>query len=113
MADLDWRGEQVADSIHDALVIGVRAGAELVLDEARERAPKDKEFLRNDSKVTQDDTTAVVAFGHGPAKAYAARQHEEVGWKHHDGEAKYLENAALNKRDEVLKKIADEVRKAL
>lgn len=113
MADLDWRGEQVADSIHDALVIGVRAGAELVLGEARERAPKDKGFLRGDSKVTQDDTTAVVSFGHGPAKAYAARQHEEVGWHHHDGQAKFLESALLDYQDELKQIMAEEIRKAL
>ncbi|QNE90257.1 HK97 gp10 family phage protein [Corynebacterium incognita] len=113
MADLDWRGQRVIRNIEKAAEMAARAGAELVLDEARQRAPVETGTLRGDSKVTVDGTQAAVAFGLGPSKAYARRQHEEVGWQHQDGQAKYLETALLDKQGDVKRLIADEMRKAL
>lgn len=113
MAELDWRGQEVAHDIKQATTNALRAGAELVLDEARERAPLETGTLRGDSKATVEGTQAAVAFGLGPSKDYARRQHEELGWKHQDGQAKYLETALLDKQADVQRLIAEELRKAL
>ncbi len=44
---------------------------------------------------------------------YAARQHEELGYQHEHGQAKFLENAVIAKRQEVGQVIAQAIRSAL
>ena len=66
--------------------------AALVHDRAVNKAPKDEGHLRRSATVipaTADNLRAVVTFD----TPYAARQHEEMGYKHTDGQAKYLESA--------------------
>lgn len=44
---------------------------------------------------------------------YAARQHEETGWKHQHGEAKYLENPLKERAQMYLKNLAEAAKEAL
>lgn len=79
-------------------------GGNIIMTEAKERAPVDLGTLRNSGYVTLPETRGgntfvEVGFG-GAAKAYAVRQHEDTSYSHTDpktgnsvGEAKYLENA--------------------
>lgn len=39
--------------------------------------------------------------------AYAHRQHEELGWRHEHGQAKYLEQPMVTEADKALRIIAD------
>ena len=109
MANLDWRGQQVANDIKQALSHALYGGGEIVRQEAAQRAPKDKGTLRLSAKTTVDGNKAAVSFN----TKYAARQHEEVGYHHAEGEAKYLENAVTAKRQDFLNHVAEQVRKAL
>ena len=109
MANLDWRGQEVANDIKQALSHALYGGGEIVRQEAAQRAPKDKGTLRLSAKTTVDGNKAAVSFN----TKYAARQHEEVGYHHAEGEAKYLENAVTAKRNEFLEHVAAEVKKAL
>lgn len=45
---------------------------------------------------------------------YAARQHEEIGWRHpNGGEAKYLENPLKERAQMYLQNLAEAARRAL
>lgn len=109
MANLDWRGQEVANDIKQALSHALYGGGEIVRQEAAQRAPKDKGTLRLSAKTTVDGNKSAVSFN----TKYAAKQHEEVGYHHAEGEAKYLENAVTAKRNEFLEHVAAEVKKAL
>ena len=109
MANLDWRGQQVANDIKQALSHALYGGGEIVMQEAAQRAPKDKGTLRLSAKTTVDGNKAAVSFN----TKYAAKQHEEVGYHHAEGEAKYLENAVTAKRQDFLNHVTEQVRKAL
>ena len=72
--------------------------AELIMGEAKLETPVDRGPLRASGHVpkpTIEDGDFVVrpAFG-GVATPYAFRQHEELGYRHNVGNAKYLENPA-------------------
>lgn len=109
MADVDWRGEQVARNIEKAAELAALAAGEKLLDEAVQRTPVETGTLRGSAKVTVEGKESVVSYN----TKYAARQHEEVGWHHHDGQAKFLESALLDYQDELKQIMAEEIRKAL
>ena len=109
MAELDWRGEEVEKTIKKAARVALVAATEHLLDEAVQRTPVETGTLRNSAKASYDDDTGMVSYN----TPYAARQHEEVGWSHQDGQAKYLETALLDSQAKIQQIIAQEVKKAL
>ena len=109
MANLDWRGDKISADIKEVLSTALYCGGEIVRQEAVQRAPKDRGTLRLSAKTTVDGNKAAVSFN----TKYAARQHEEVGYHHSEGEAKYLENAVTAKRQDFLNHVTEQVRKAL
>lgn len=109
MAELDWRGQQVANNIERAAVNAARAGAHLLRDEAVQRTPIETGTLRNSAQATVEGNEAMVSYN----TPYAARQHEEVGWQHKEGQAKYLESALLDNQTRISELIAQEIRKAM
>jgi hypothetical protein len=88
---------------------GLLDAADVVKQESIERTPLETGELRNDCTTAAVDNEAVVYY----SLIYAARQHEEVGWHHQDGEAKFLENALIAKKDEVAAVIAQSIRRSL
>lgn len=113
MADLEWNGDAIYSRLDAAVKAGVKKAGELVKDEAVERAPIETGALRNSARVTRAYKTVAVSFGTGPSAPYAVKQHEEVGYHHKEGQAKFLESAMIDKQADVLNVIADEVRGAL
>lgn len=110
MAELDWRGHEVADRLDKVVDTIVFGAASLVHKDAADRTPIETGTLKA--------TATVVPTGPGQAHItygtkYARRQHEEIGWAHQDGEAKFLENALHAQRDKVRDFIQDQIRKAL
>ena len=92
-------------------------GGSIIMTEAKKRAPLDVGTLRNSGYVTLprrdgDEVFVEAGFG-GAAKAYAVRQHEELGYNHEIGEAKYLQNAIDAKEMEVRNRIAKLTDRAL
>lgn len=110
---LKWRGDQVAKQIEQACETAARRSAEHLKERAVQRTPVETGALRNSAKVTTDKNVAAVAYGFGETADYAVKQHEEVGYAHTDGEAKFLENAMRAERGNIQNIIAEEVRKAL
>lgn len=80
---------------------GLEQGLELVLGEARKLVPLEEGTLERSGKVVMTGPlTGAVVFD----TVYAARQHEELTWKHLPGRsAKYLEIPMNRERDTVLR----------
>ncbi len=96
-------------AIRAAAQRGLDDAAEVIKQESIERTPKETGALRSDCSTASGDGEAAVFY----SLPYAARQHEELGWHHGDGEAKFLENACIAKRQEVGQVIAQAIRSAL
>lgn len=94
--------------IEEAAAIGLAVAAREALDDAKKRAPKKSGKLRRSGRVVSGDDGATVRF----TAPHAWLQHENLDYHHEDGgEAKFLENAALEV--EVGEIVAAKVREAL
>lgn len=106
---VEWDGDKVADAISQAARQGLRDAAEYTRERAVQRTPVMDGVLRNSAKVSQDGLTAAISFN----TPYAIKQHEELGYRHKDGEAKYLENTMRAERGMIQQIIVNKIRKAL
>ena len=97
------------EPVRSAITDGLHAAAEVIRQEAIERAPKETGYLRNTAATAAEGLEAAVGFD-GP---YAVKQHEELGYHHQDGEAKYLENAVIATREVVGQILAEAIRRQL
>lgn len=113
MAEMTWDGDLIASKVRKAVHSGLRKAGELVKDEAVQRAPVETGALRAGARVSSANQTVAVSFGTGPSAPYAVKQHEEIGYHHAEGQAKYLETALIDKQSDVLDIIAGEIRGAL
>lgn len=95
--------------IRAATTDGLLDAAEIVKQEAIQRAPLDTGYLRNTAEAQAEGNEAAVSFD----GEYAVIQHEAVGFHHQDGEAKYLENSVIAKQAEVAAVIAQSIRRSL
>lgn len=88
----------------------LQAGADLLLDESNRIAPIETgDLIRSGRAVANSDEAAV-----GYNSVYAARQHEELGWRHDAGrQAKFLENSLRRHSDRIVDAMAEEIRDAL
>lgn len=106
---MQWNGDVVRQAIERSAKEAARKGAEHIKERAVQRTPLETGALRNSAKVTTSGKTAAVSYN----TPYAVKQHEEVGYQHGDGEAKFLENTVRAEQGAVQNIIAEEVRKAL
>lgn len=88
----------------------LHAGAEVILADAVDKAPKESNDLAESGRVDDDrggDDTVAIIFD----SVYARYQHEHLRFKHpHGGQAKFLEGAMLEKGNEALSAIAEVLR---
>lgn len=106
-----WRGPQVAAAIAAAGAVGVNKAAQRLRGLAVEAAPLRDGPLRGSAGVvaaTPSEPRALVYFD----TPYAARQHEELTWRHRVGGPKYLERPLNENRAELQGIIAAEIRRA-
>lgn len=102
----------VAGQMRAAAARGLLLGAEHVLTEAQNLVPLDESALQNTGtpSVDKGSLTAMVSYD----TPYAARQHEELDWRHAPGrQAKYLEQPLNAERATVLDLVAAQMRRAL
>lgn len=112
MADIQftWRGPEITQRVNGASRAALGKGAAYLLAQAIPRTPIRDGPLRASGGTDVEDGRASVYFD----TPYAARQHEEVGWRHpKGGQAKYLETAVLEERGNAQRIVAAEVRRAL
>lgn len=87
---------QATRQMMDGMAIGVKAQAEVILADAKQRAPIDQGALRDSGKVDMHNDarriTSVISFN----TPYATVQHENLTFNHpRGGGPKYLENAMM------------------
>lgn len=112
MADFGftWRGPEVSARVTGAKRQALGKGAALLLARTIPDTPVRDGDLRRSGATDVDDDEASVYFD----TPYAARQHEELGYRHpKGGRAKYLESHVVADRALVSQVIATEVRRAL
>lgn len=94
-----------------------REGEEIMGNSKEHHVPVRDGVLRGSGHVQPPEVTdhqVVVTLGYGgAASAYALRQHEEVGWHHTVGGAKYLERPTLEAAKGMGERLAAEVKKDL
>ena len=138
MARNKWRIKEAVKIAEEAGLKALRTGAEAILTEAIDETPIDTGTLRRSGTVTVGglpdgaqvyeaaesgrDMKDAFPGPEGKEKAvyisfntpYARRQHEELGYNHpRGGKAKYLEDPFNRNKDKVLKRAANQVKKAL
>lgn len=108
---LNWYGPKVTQAVTGAAIQGLNQAAEYVRSQTVPLTPLRDGDLRNSlhvSNATRSDPVAAV-FTNLP---YAVRQHEELNYRHRDGQAKYLEVAANQSREQVSRIVTTAVRRA-
>ena len=82
-----------------------RTVMEVKRTEVVKRTPKDVGTLRNtihvDGPESQGKRITVAIVAGGPAAPYAIVQHENLSFKHTEGQAKYLESVILESRSTI------------
>jgi len=100
----------VAAFFTEGTVKGARLAAEHVLKVSNRSVPLEDKDLAQSGRVSSSGTTAAVSY-HSP---YALKQHEDQRLKHEGGRTpKFLENAFLSEKREILEIIAKEIREEL
>lgn len=105
---------EAADIRRRAAMAALKVIADDLMGRAQREAPVEEGTLRGSATVTIVTTSemgsAVVSFN----TVYAARQHEEVTWKHpKGGKAKYLEDPLKAMAQRYVQALAAAQRKAL
>lgn len=105
--------EKVLRQIREAAAGALNDGAAELLRVANNTVPYQEGVLSasgNVEQATASDLVAKVGYG-GAASAYAARQHEETGWRHAPGRrAKWLELAAREDGPRIMRWVGSQVK---
>jgi hypothetical protein len=96
-------------SVRDHVIDALEAGGKVILEDALTKVPEESGDLASTGKVAPDrggDNTVGIVF----SSVYARYIHEHLGFKHpHGGQAKFLEAAMIEKADEAMQAIADDL----
>ena len=98
----------ILSAVEQASQAGLKEAGREALAKARAKVPVDDGKLRRSGRVITEDLAVTVRF----TAPHAWLQHERMDYRHENGgEAKYLENAALD--TDVGRIVADAVRQEL
>lgn len=96
MSRLELNLDAVLSEVNAAAGHGAREAGEFMLTEANKHVPHDEGTLERSGTVTQSGHTAAVSYD----TPYAARQHEDLTYRHDGkGQAKWLESALTAEGD--------------
>lgn len=104
---LDWNGPQINELVHHKAAKGLRAAANVLLDESRKEVPLDTGALSRSGAVdvNEGDLSATVSYD----TPYAVRWHEEDANFQRGRKKKYLEDPLNNNRDRLLEYIRQQM----
>ncbi len=85
----------------------IKAGL-LIKRDSQKEVPVDKGDLKGSAYVTPEDAPRGFRVEIGYSKVYAVPQHEELGYSHKVGKAKYLEDPFKRDAPEVLRILEEE-----
>ena len=107
---LEWNGPKVIAEIEAQAPAALTAAAEYVRGESVQRTPIDEGTLRASAAVKTVNAETVQIGFHTP---YAAKQHEELSYRHpKGGQAKYLESVLIENQEQIRALIAAQIRRA-
>jgi di/tripeptidase len=107
-----WHGEKVKRAERAGRNKGLRMAAQHLLAEATALVPLDEGPLQNNGTVSVDESKGKAAVSYD--LVYAARQHEELTWRHKPGrQAKYLEQPFHTEAETMRAIIAAQIRRSL
>lgn len=112
MSRLVWRGDQAQQQARNLAMQGVAKAAEHLRGESQRQVPHDEGILEATATVTlfPGEIAATVSYD----TPYAARQHEELTWRHQAGrKAKYLEDPHRAERETMMRLISATIRRGL
>lgn len=111
MAGLKWYGPEVERVIYEAGGRGIGEGADQIAETSQDKVPVQTGELKRSQGVHKDGLHAVVHYDDNKAAA----AHENVhGYTYRNGkQAKFLELAAQERRDDVLQTVAEHIRSVL
>lgn len=108
--EFEWHGRAWMRRTKDAAAKGIGLGMELVLAESNKLVPLREGTLERSGRTAVNRSTLEGAVGYDTV--YAARQHEELTWKHLPGRsAKFLEIAFNDNARTVEEIIAETIRR--
>lgn len=109
---MSWNGDAADRAVRDAAARGLFQAAEHVRAESVKVAPIEESTLVKSAATSVDEAALTASVSYDTV--YAARQHEELTWRHDAGrQAKYLEEPLNREQDTVLKIIGDAIGEAL
>lgn len=110
--EIHFNGDAAKDAIRAGVARGLLLAAEHVLTESQAVVPLDEGELQRSGTTAVDEGSLKAAIGYD--SVYAARQHEELTWRHAPGrQAKFLEQPLNANRGPVARLIAAQIRRAL
>lgn len=104
--NINWNGNAVQEMVTANAVRGLNQAAAFLQARTVPRTPKDTGELRN-SLVIQPAEPGRLYSAVGSNLAYAVRQHEELGYRHKHGEAKFLERTMHDQAPQLQRIIAN------
>lgn len=108
----EWNGDIVSAMLQANAAKALNHGAELLRGYSQPLAPIDTGIMRGSAQVTpatEQSLTAYVSYD----TPYAARQHEELDWRHDEGQAKYLEQPLADHEADLQQAIASRLGQGL
>lgn len=107
-----WHGAKVKKDEREGAARGLYLWAEHVLEEATRLVPLQEGTLQDSGVASVDDSKlrAAVSYDTPP---YDVVQHEEMGYQHTRGQAKYLEMPLNASKDVGMKLVAREIKKQI
>lgn len=113
---LEWSGSlaaslaRIEDRIRPAAAAGLKKAADGVLRDSNALAPRDTGDLVASGKVVTDDLRADISY----TSKHAVPQHEKTQYRHPGGgQAKFLQTALDDNRDQILNAVAAHIRGVL
>lgn len=107
---IKWNGPAITKATEKAASLGLRKGAELVLQRSNARVPIQEGTLERSGVASVDGLKAAVSYD----TKYATRQHEDMTLRHDSGRsAKFLETALNESGQDILDLVAAEIRREL
>lgn len=109
--NVNLSADQLLNATTEGVVRGLNMAGERLRALSVPLTPIDRGDLRSATEVIPAEPgNEVATVSNG--MVYAARQHEELDWKHEDGQAKYLEQPARESADELMEIVAAQIRRS-
>ena len=107
--NIRWNGKEASSQVSRGAVRGLNQAAAFLHSRAVPRTPKDSGELRRSLTIHPASSTRPFSAVTSNL-VYAVRQHEELGYRHKYGEAKYLERPMKEHARDLQNIIAQNIR---